>query len=142
MSSDHGDVHGPSDPSNRNNGGAGDAEAGHTDPEAIARLERQGGSKLKRKMIQRFLGNTPGKLAESRAALEANDDVLFRRSMHKLRSTTLLLGALRMSTLCIEGEMMARDKQHDEGREVLDGLDLEFQRIRPWFEGLLEDPSA
>jgi HPt (histidine-containing phosphotransfer) domain-containing protein len=122
--------------------GSGSGAAGHLDPEAIARLERQGGPGLKRKMILRFLENTSGKLVDAREALAASKQEEFGRSLHKLRSTTLMMGALRMSELCQAGELMARASQLDGGDALLDGLDGEFQRIRPWFKSFLEDPST
>ena len=87
---------------------AGMARLPHTDPDALARLERFGGRTLLHEMIDLYLKHAPDRLSAAAAGIEASDPVATENALHALRSSSAQLGAIRLAALCEEGEAIAR----------------------------------
>jgi HPt (histidine-containing phosphotransfer) domain-containing protein len=74
------------------------------EPEAIERLIGFGGPKLVRGMVELFVKNAPGKVAEAREALDCGDAAALRSALHGLKSSAGQLGAVTVFRACVAGE--------------------------------------
>ena len=105
-----------------------------TDPDALARLERFGGFKLLDEMIALFLENARDRLAAAATALGAGDTLAIENAMHSLKSSSAQLGALRLSRLCEQAEVIARGVSSrgipfmPQRKPPLTTLDLTFEK--------------
>jgi len=103
-----------------------------TDPAALDRLRRFGGSKLLGDMIMLFLEAMPLRLAAARRGFVRSDAPVVEHELHALKSSAAQLGALRMHRLTKEGERLAHAGTLDGMAEILDALDVEMPRVRAW----------
>ncbi len=112
------------------------------DSQALERLYRLGGEKLVLGMIVAFLGTTPVRVREARAAAAAGDLVPLGRAMHSLKVTAANFGARRLPPLAarleqaaLAGDAAAVAAELEEMTASLDELvarlELERQRIAP-----------
>jgi len=101
------------------------------DVNALKRLERFGGPKLRAEITSLFLQEAPSRIATARAAL-ANGNIGGVRSVgHMLKSSAGQMGALGMQKICEQLEDPARS--HDLSRTLTD-LDDELARYTAWLE--------
>jgi HPt (histidine-containing phosphotransfer) domain-containing protein len=103
-----------------------------TDPEALERLRRFGGSRLVVDMITLFLEAVPQRLAAARRGLAGGNAGIVEHELHALKSSSAQLGAVRMNRLSMEGEQLARAGTLDETGAILDALDAEHLRVERW----------
>jgi two-component system, sensor histidine kinase RpfC len=108
------------------------AELPAVDPDALTRLERFGGPTLLREMIALFLQIAPGRLDAARAAVAAGDVTAAEDALHSLKSSSAQLGAMRLSRLCEQGELLARDAMVTEITELLMESRVEHRRAAEW----------
>ena len=106
-----------------------------TDPDALTRLERFGGTKLLDEMIALFLENARARLSAATAGLDAHDAEAIETAMHSLKSSSAQLGALRLSRLCQQAETIARDGTPTGIAGVLDECRDELARVQTWLAG-------
>jgi HPt (histidine-containing phosphotransfer) domain-containing protein len=101
------------------------------DADALRRLERFGGLKLREELTTLFLEEAPARIAFARAALATGDVAAIRAMAHSLKSSAGQMGALRVQTICerLEGP----DHPPDLARALSD-LDEELSRYRSWLE--------
>jgi HPt (histidine-containing phosphotransfer) domain-containing protein len=70
------------------------------DPDALKRLERFGGLKLRAELTTLFLEEAPSRVATARAAVAAGDVEAVRAMAHMLKSSAGQMGAIRVQYLC------------------------------------------
>lgn len=101
------------------------------DVDALKRLERFGGLKLREELTTLFLQEAPARIASARAALAAGDIEAVRAMAHMLKSSAGQMGALRVQMLSerLEGP----DHPADLARALLD-LDDELARYTAWLD--------
>lgn len=99
------------------------------DANALKRLERFGGLKLREELTTLFLEEAPARIASARAALATGDVAGVRAMAHALKSSAGQMGAQRMQSICerLEGP----DHPPDLARALSD-LDEELSRYRNW----------
>ncbi len=96
-----------------------DAEGPAFDPSALAairRLQQPGGPNVVARVVATYTNETPRLLARLGDAINEGEIEETRRLSHSLKSSSATVGALRLSRLCKEMEMRARNQS-------LDGLD-------------------
>ncbi len=108
------------------------AELPAVDPEALTRLERFGGTKLLREMIALFLELAPGRLAAAEAAVAGGKGTTAEDSLHSLKSSSAQLGAMKLSRLSEQGEVLARDAMVTEITGLLAESRAELVRVEAW----------
>lgn len=79
-------------------------------------------------LIETFLGEAPGMLAQLRSALVGQDTDIFRRAAHSLKSNAATFGALELAALARELEGFGREKNLEIGNR-LEVLEAEFQGV-------------
>jgi len=98
------------------------------DRAALARLrELSGGDKaFVAEMIATFQADSPGTLAEMRQGVERGDATLLRRAAHTLKSNSADFGALVLSALCRELEMMGKEGNLNGAEQKLAQIEAEY----------------
>jgi HPt (histidine-containing phosphotransfer) domain-containing protein len=101
------------------------------DVNALKRLERFGGPKLRAEITSLFLQEAPSRIASARAALAGGNIEGVRSLGHMLKSSAGQMGALGMQRICeqLENPELA----HDLSRTLTD-LDDELARYTAWLE--------
>jgi HPt (histidine-containing phosphotransfer) domain-containing protein len=107
------------------------------DVDALRRLERFGGLKLRQELTTLFLQEAPARIASARAALAAGDIEAVRSMAHMLKSSAGQMGALRMQLICqrLESSDPAPDAR------ALSELDEELVRYTAWLDTVPLPPA-
>jgi HPt (histidine-containing phosphotransfer) domain-containing protein len=109
------------------------------DPDALKRLERFGGLKLREELTTLFLKEAPARIATARTALAGGDVEAVRAMAHMLKSSAGQMGALRVEHIC------ARLESADPSLEIAPALlelDEELARYRAWLENAFPSPDV
>ncbi|HSU94838.1 MAG TPA: Hpt domain-containing protein [Gemmatimonadaceae bacterium] len=101
------------------------------DVNALKRLERFGGSKLRAEITLLFLQEAPSRIASARAALDAGNIEGVRSVAHMLKSSAGQMGALGMQKLC---EQLESPEHSPNLSLLLTDLDHELVRYIAWLE--------
>ena len=80
-------------------------------------------------MVDAFLEEDAQFLADLSRALDFQDVDLFRRSAHSIKSNAATFGAMNLSELAKELEMMAREGQLENAAEKLEPLSIAFAEV-------------
>ena len=107
------------------------------DKEAFAALEsldRLGSGGLLRRAVAAYLRNAPETLASIREATRLGDAAAVGRSAHSLKSSSLLVGALRLAELCRTMEEACRAGEAVPADPTLAALEVELGRVRAELE--------
>jgi len=101
------------------------------DPAALARLREMAGDDeaFLSEMIDTFLADAPGMLAEMRGALERGDAATLRRAAHSLKSNSRDFGAQELSALCLELETMGKAGALEGAAEKPTQVEAEYARV-------------
>jgi signal transduction histidine kinase/HPt (histidine-containing phosphotransfer) domain-containing protein/ActR/RegA family two-component response regulator len=86
--------------------------------------------------IDRFLSETPARIAVLHDAVAKEDEDYFTRRAHSLRGSAAILGALRLMKLAAHLEERGLREPRDESAALLQSVELEFESVR---EALLEE---
>jgi len=85
-------------------------------------------------LIDAFLDDAPRILAGMRQALEDGDAALLRQSAHSLKSNSAEFGAMALSKLCQEMEMIARAGVLAGALEKLTRIEAEYAKAQAALE--------
>ena len=98
------------------------------DQNVYAELQSTAGAEFAAELVDTFLEEAPGMLAELRSARAQGDAERFRRAAHSLKSNSNTFGALRLAGLARELELagLNADPAHD--LDALTVLDAEYTR--------------
>lgn len=107
------------------------------DADALKRLERFGGLKLRQELTTLFLQEAPARIASARAALVSGDIESVRSMAHMLKSSAGQMGAPRMQRLC---ERLESSDHAPDARALLE-LDEELARYIAWLDTVSLPPS-
>jgi HPt (histidine-containing phosphotransfer) domain-containing protein len=84
-------------------------------------------------LIDLYLEDAPRRLAALEEAVELRDESSLRLTAHCLRGSSGSIGAPRMALICTEVEQMESENLLPNARKLVDGLVLEFERVRELF---------
>jgi HPt (histidine-containing phosphotransfer) domain-containing protein len=101
------------------------------DMDALKRLERFGGLKLRAELTTLFLQEAPERLSRARAAVAAGDAEAVRAMAHMLKSSAGQMGALRVQYLC---ERLEDPELPADLAGALSVIDEELARYSTWLE--------
>ena len=103
--------------------------------DAIRHLPGPNGSVLVQKVIGAYLEDTPARLVQLRAAVDAGDAEALRKAAHALKSSSANVGAERLASLFKELEALGRSATVDGAGTLVASLDEELPRV---FAALVE----
>jgi CheY-like chemotaxis protein/HPt (histidine-containing phosphotransfer) domain-containing protein len=98
-------------------------------------VQPRGGRDMVAELIAMFLEDTSPRLTALREALRRSDARAFTHAAHSLKGSCATIGAKRMAALCAVLEQRAHQGRLEALETVLDGLAVEFQRVRQVLEG-------
>ena len=99
------------------------------DRATFAELEQTAGAEFVVELVDTFLAEAPGMLAELRRALAAGDADAFRRTAHSLKSNGNTFGARAFAVMAKELELGGIASVHAASGKPLDALDAEYARV-------------
>ncbi|HZP28672.1 MAG TPA: response regulator [Acidimicrobiia bacterium] len=97
-----------------------------------------GNGELLRLLANEFLADARRQLDALRAAVGEQDPESVERTAHSLKGASSAIGALTLSDLCAQLEVLGRGRALAEGTALLGRIDRELDRVR----GALEDAGA
>ena len=98
-------------------------------------LKESTGADFINELIDAFLDDAPGLLAQLRSALVSQDADSFRRAAHSMKSNAATFGAMELSTLAKELENFGRDKNLEIGNR-LEVMEAAFRDVKNQLETL------
>ena len=101
------------------------------DIDALKRLERFGGLKLRTELTTLFLQEAPSRVATARAAVAEGNVEAIRAMAHMLKSSAGQMGAVRVQYLC---EQLEAPELPADLSGALSEIDEELARYSEWLE--------
>ncbi|HKQ26310.1 MAG TPA: Hpt domain-containing protein [Burkholderiales bacterium] len=98
------------------------------DQDVYAELQETAGAEFVAELVDTFLEEAPGMLAELRSARAENHSERFRRGAHSLKSNSNTFGALKLAALARDLEIKGLDADPARDMAVLAELDAECAR--------------
>ena len=98
------------------------------DPARFTELQDTTGAEFVAELIDAFLQEGPGMLAELRSAVDEGSADRFRRAAHSLKSNGHALGAMMLGALARDLELSGIDPDRARDDARLDELEAEFAR--------------
>ncbi len=99
-------------------------------------LQKMSGADFINELLDTFLDDAPKLIKEMEAALEANDAGSFRRAAHSLKSNSATFGALHLSELARELEMMGKENRLADTGNRLPELEQAYRSAATALKGL------
>ena len=96
----------------------------------IINLQTEGAPDLLSRVIQAYLKEAPGLLAKLKEAIQQHDPEVVHRTAHSLKSSSANVGALNLSALFKELEVMGRSRSLDHAGQFLDHAVTEYDRVK------------
>lgn len=96
-------------------------------------LRQMAGAKapmILRQIIGNYLEDAPQRLQSIRDAVAAGDATALRQSAHTLRSSSANLGAMNLSNLCKELEMMGRAGTTTDASRWITQVEAEYEKVK------------
>jgi signal transduction histidine kinase/DNA-binding response OmpR family regulator len=97
--------------------------------ENIRALQKEGEPSLIDKIIVIYLQTTPNLLQELRQALDASDADRMRKAAHSLKSSSANVGAMKLSELCKEVEILGKCGSTKGAGMFMANIEREFQQV-------------
>jgi HPt (histidine-containing phosphotransfer) domain-containing protein len=91
-------------------------------------LKQTAGADFVRELVETFLSEAPGMLAELRSALDAGDADRFRRVAHSLKSNSNTFGASKLAAMAKHLELGGFAAAREGPGEPLSALKAEYER--------------
>jgi two-component system, sensor histidine kinase and response regulator len=99
------------------------------DPQALAKLralDPSGEGKLLQRVLQAFESSVARLLPQLKEARASGDLQTVRHVAHTLKSSSASIGALKLSQLCTDIELMVRESRTEGLDEALDGMIMQL----------------
>ena len=111
------------------------------DESAMESLKDLGGEEFMAEVIDTFLGEAPALVATLRAAREAGDAELLRRTAHTLKSNGQTFGAADFSELCRELEHRAKNGELEGAAGLVERIEREYRALEQALGALRPEPA-
>lgn len=105
---------------------------------ALERLQRPGQPSFKAKMIGVFVRDSHRRMAMFRVAHDADDTATLKGQAHSFKSSTAILGARHLASLCLELERSAESADREVRGALVSALLAEVERV---VEALKSEPD-
>ena len=109
------------------------------DRATFAELEATAGAEFAVDLVDTFLAEAPGMLADLRRALAAGDADTFRRTAHSLKSNGNTFGAQAFAAMARALELEGMASVQTAAGKPLDALDAEYARVASALTELTRD---
>ncbi len=109
----------------------GDAPVDPRRIESLRRMDAVGGVGLLADLIDTFVEDSPGHLAQLEQAASEGDAAGLKQAAHRYRSSVANLGASRMSAICAELERVGESGHTEAAADLLAQLGQEYERVIP-----------
>lgn len=93
-------------------------------------LKNMAGADFIGELIDAYLEDSPQLIAAMHTSLQSNDVEVFRRSAHSLKSNSASLGALDLSGMARELEMMGKEGNLTNALPLLNRLSAEYDSVQ------------
>jgi HPt (histidine-containing phosphotransfer) domain-containing protein len=93
-------------------------------------LKEMAGEDYIGELVDAYLDDSPQLIAAMRDCLKSNDADAFRRSAHSLKSNSASLGAITLSGMARELEMVGKSGDLTGAPPLLEQLTLEYDHVR------------
>jgi HPt (histidine-containing phosphotransfer) domain-containing protein len=110
---------------------------GTIDHAVFSELRESLGADFIVELVDTFLEEAPGLIAQLRPALDAGDVEKFRRAAHSLKTNAATFGAMPLHALAKELEFMARENRLGEVGDRIQRLEDLFAHAAAELKGLL-----
>jgi len=104
------------------------------DESALARLEKIGGAKLVRRMIDLFLESASKRIASALGEAEKGDIDPLSEVVHQLKSNARTFGANDLGFIAERIEVLLRTQRMDDLPRLLAELDSAFREAEGWLK--------
>ena len=101
-------------------------------------LDSDGSNGFLKEMINIYLEESPRLISEMKAALKENQVENFTRAAHTLKSSSANLGAMALSEMCKELEMMGKSGNMSRASEKAAIVAQEFEKVKKALERYLK----
>lgn len=98
------------------------------DQNIYAELQSTAGAEFAAELVDTFLEEAPGMLAELRSACAQGDAESFRRAAHSLKSNGNTFGAVKLAAMARELELAGLNPDPAHDLDALSALDAEYAR--------------
>jgi HPt (histidine-containing phosphotransfer) domain-containing protein len=99
-------------------------------------LKQMSGDDFINELIDTFLEDAPKMIAEIKSAFASNNVESFRRAAHSMKSNAATFGAIQLSALAKELEMLGKENKLNETGDKLKTLDEAYESVRDELKGL------
>jgi CheY-like chemotaxis protein/HPt (histidine-containing phosphotransfer) domain-containing protein len=96
----------------------------------IRSVQREGAPDILAKVIDHYLSQSPDTIGQLNEAVAADDGELIRAIVHRFKSGSANLGALRLAEICEAMESSARVNTMAVNKEILAELECEYEAVR------------
>jgi HPt (histidine-containing phosphotransfer) domain-containing protein len=105
---------------------------GILDPAALENLREMVGGDVEFmvELMNTYLEDAPRMLIDMDQALESGDVAVLRRAAHSLKSNSAEFGAMGLSELCRELEMLSKDGSIEGAEELVGRVKAEFSNVK------------
>jgi len=102
---------------------------GTIDRAVFEELKLTAGADFVHELVDTFLSEAPGMIAELKRSLDANEADRFRRAAHSLKSNSNTFGAIRLAAMAKGLELGGFAAARDRGGEPLSALSTEYASV-------------
>jgi HPt (histidine-containing phosphotransfer) domain-containing protein len=102
----------------------------------LRQMQRPGAQDAVGRIVDRFLEETPERVATLRTAIEGSDARLLEQAAHAMKGIAGTVGANEMRDVAQQLEHLGRTGTTDGARSLVDDLENALTRARPIFESL------
>lgn len=81
------------------------------------------------KVIQCYLLESPQIITDISKSIQNKDAIMLEHTAHKLKSSSAAMGAVRLSQLCLQLEIIGQSGNLQESREILTQLIQEYENV-------------
>ncbi len=96
----------------------------------IRSLQKEGDPPVLDKIVNIYLSNSPKLIQTLREAVTEPDATAMQKAAHSLKSSSANMGAMTLSSLCKELEMMGRNNSTENAGKILSEIESEYERVR------------
>jgi CheY-like chemotaxis protein len=105
--------------------------------DSLSQLQQPGKPDIIKQLVTVYLQRSPKVLQDIHEAAESNDIEKLWQAVHSLKSSSAILGACRLASLCHELEVLGRENQVDDPVRIAQEIKAEFKVVADELERIL-----
>ncbi len=96
----------------------------------LTELEQELDKEFAIEMAEMFINDTPALIEAIQKALDARDSVALAQTSHKLKGSSLNIGATRLAALCLQLELLGKSGTPIPSDTSVNHITEEFERVK------------